>query len=547
MKLIIGKNSSIVKKISKKLNGFEIISHKEIKKQDFKNYDFIFLFSWPKTIDKTYWELLDLIPKKKLVFISTISIFSCFLRPQAYSYPNQKLLIEKFVLNRGSSVLRLGIFHKLWKTFTNEVIPYTSYSSLINSLNGWSDGQSKTINLFELTQNKSHPFSFYNYLYFLHTIIRNKYIRIPLDLFLKKIGSKNYGYTKDSLFFFQNEIQIGYGVLGEALQTKNKYANPLTLVSIKKNILLNQNGFVNTLVGYSYNGLKKFWHGVSISQEKNLTFKKKTKLLISRRKTPKKYFKNHVTNITDCGNKFEVIGDKATFFSKKIYFAAGPFENTKLISSLIDYKGKVNFSDHDLILIGQCNTDELIEKNYLIKKGFFVVNHKLFTNKINFLVDFRPYSKETFNKQKVDFYNDTTQNILFKLLRGLSISRINEAFFNKFGFSFYTKKSSCFVQAVNLNCIEFDLLKNFITREKLPKQIINKTQKIISKSLKSFSILKNPIVMDGQHIIGAKNLLTNSKLKKLIDTNKIYIAGSPTSRVLDFRHHSELLISDMVK
>lgn len=68
MKLIIGLNSSIVKNVSKKLKGFEIISHREIRKKDLNKYDFIFLFSWPRVLNKSYWNLIDLIPKKKISF-----------------------------------------------------------------------------------------------------------------------------------------------------------------------------------------------------------------------------------------------------------------------------------------------------------------------------------------------------------------------------------------------------------------------------------------------------------------------------------------------
>ena len=545
MKLIIGLNSSIVKNVSKKLKGFEIISHREIRKKDLNKYDFIFLFSWPRVLNKSYWNLIDLIPKKKLVFISSIAVFSKFLRSQVYRYPNQKLMIENFVLDRGGSVLRLGIFHKSWESFPNQVIPYTSYVSLISTLNNWVQDKSKIINLFELIDNKHKVKPFINYLYIIHTILKNKYIRVPLDLLIKKLGSKNYGYTKDSLFFFQKSIQIGYGVLGEAMLQKIKYQKPLTLLSDSKDSLLDQNGFTNTLIGYSNNGLKKYWHGVSISSNKNLNFKKKSKIFISRKKCPKNYFINHVNNINDKGNMFEIFGKKAIFFSKSIYFAAGPFENAKLISSLINYRGKLNFSDHSLIFVGHCETDELIKKNYLIRKGLFIINNKLFTNNKDFLLDFRPYSKETFNKKNDDFYNDTTQNILLKLISGLSFSRINEAFFNKFGFSIYTKKSLCFLQVVNSNCIEYDLAGNHISRKKLSNVFFKKIQNIISKSLLTFRANKYPVVMDGQHIVGAKIILTNSRLKKLIASNRVYIAGSPTKRELDFRHHSELLVSDI--
>lgn len=547
MKLIIGKNSLLVNKIKKKLYGFEFISHTEAKTHDFKKYNYIFLFSWPKKIDKDYWNILNLIPKNKLVFISSIAVFSCFLRPQFYQYPNQKLIIEKAILKNGGSILRLGIFHNSWQSFSNEVIPFTSYISLIEALNLWRNRKNKIINLFELIENKNQYLSYLNLFYWLHSKIKNKYIRILIDFLLKKLGSKNYGYTKDCLVFFQKEIQIGYGVLGEYLLNKNKHKNLLTIVSSKKDILLNDNGFKNTILGYNFNGLKKFWHGVSIKSNIDSTFKKKSQIIISRKKIPKNCIIDHVVKIDNEYDKFQIYGESGNYFAKKVYFAAGPIENVRLVSSLINYQGKANFSDHDLILLGQCDTSELIIKKYLIRKLFFVINNKLLTDKFDFFLDFRPLSKNTLRKNTNDFYLDATQNIIFKLIKGFSLTRLNEAFFNKFGFAFYTKKTLCFAQVVNNNCINFDLLNKKITRKNISKEVIKNIIKLSSATLKTFKPLNSPLSIDGQHIIGAEKLLDNPSLKELISNNQIFIAGSPTKRKLDFRHHSSLLIEDISK
>jgi hypothetical protein len=545
MNLIIGKNSLIVKKISKKLINFEFISHRDIKKYDLNKYNFIFLFSWPKNVDKGFRDLLELIPKKKLIFISSIAVFSCFLRPQPYKYPNQKLLIENYVLKNNGSVLRLGIFHKSWSSFNSNVMPYTSYDSLIKLLNSWSMSNSKVINLFDLNENDVTNSIFFNFLYKIHSQINIKFIRVFMDTILKFSGSKNYGYTKDCLFFFEKQIQIGYGVLGENLLRMNQDKVILTIVSGKKNLQLKSNGFRNTLIGYNFNGLKKFWHGVSIKLNKDGTFKKKSKIFISRKRFPKKFTIDHILKINDTHDKFEIIGEKAIFFSKKIYFAAGPVENVKLISSLLNFEGKVNFSDHDLILIGNCDTDELINKNYLLKKWFFIINNKIFTNKSSFMLDFRPFSKETLNKNNSEFYIDTTQNIIYKLIRGFSLSRINEAIFNKFGIAIYRKKTLCFAQILNSDCIELNLSNKKIIKKRVPNEFVKELINLISARLDSFNPLNSSISIDSQHIIGGNKLLYNNKLKNLIRSKRIYIAGSPTKRKLDFRHHSELLISDL--
>ena len=48
MKLIIGKNSRIVKSLNLKKKFFKIISHTELGQVNFKKYTEIYLFSWAK-------------------------------------------------------------------------------------------------------------------------------------------------------------------------------------------------------------------------------------------------------------------------------------------------------------------------------------------------------------------------------------------------------------------------------------------------------------------------------------------------------------------
>ena len=88
MKLIIGKNSFIVRKIEGSLKNFHIISHKDIKSVDLSSYTKIFLFSWDKktTVRKNTLNILN-IPPEKLYFISTTAIYSIDVRSQWNKYP----------------------------------------------------------------------------------------------------------------------------------------------------------------------------------------------------------------------------------------------------------------------------------------------------------------------------------------------------------------------------------------------------------------------------------------------------------------------------
>ena len=114
MKLIIGKNSFIVRKIEGSLKNFHIISHKDIKSVDLSSYTKIFLFSWDKktTVRKNTLNILNTIPPEKLYFISTTAIYSIDVRSQWNKYPIFKKNAEDHVKKINGKIIRFGILKK---------------------------------------------------------------------------------------------------------------------------------------------------------------------------------------------------------------------------------------------------------------------------------------------------------------------------------------------------------------------------------------------------------------------------------------------------
>ena len=103
-KLIIGTNSEIVRKIKAKINNADYISHLDIFKTNLNIYKSIFVFSWSHNSLLDNVKLINQLPLKKVIFISTVSVLSLQKRSQWNSYPNNKKKIEKIVLNNRGSV-----------------------------------------------------------------------------------------------------------------------------------------------------------------------------------------------------------------------------------------------------------------------------------------------------------------------------------------------------------------------------------------------------------------------------------------------------------
>ena len=73
--------------------------------------------------------LIKILPKKKLIFISSIATYACFLRPQWNNYVNDKKYFENNLIKQGAVIARLGIFQNKIRKH-HKVIPYTSFETL---------------------------------------------------------------------------------------------------------------------------------------------------------------------------------------------------------------------------------------------------------------------------------------------------------------------------------------------------------------------------------------------------------------------------------
>jgi hypothetical protein len=254
--------------------------------------------------------------------------------------------------------------------------------------------------------------------------------------------------------------------------------------------------------------------------------------IVKSKKKPKYSLDAHVEKIVDnkiyflsiCKTKNEII----RIYSSRVILAAGILENIRLLNSLVNKKLKVILNDHEWYNLGFIKTDEAISKNFIKKKFFFIFRDKLLVKKIekvDLIIEFRPYSQIQLNNESFKFYSDIKNNIFSKIINNFSFSRINEAFFNKFGFSLFTDQVILSALLNNKNSIT----NNFKSIKK--KRLSKKTLQIIAQKIKlefkSLVILNKNETFDSQHINGGEKILKETKIKNLIKSNKIYIAGFP--------------------
>lgn len=539
--LIIGKNSHIVGEIIDDLKNYDFISHKELYKTDLNAYKKIIVFSWSvESIDENK-KIVDSIESKKLIFISTTAVFSLNRRKQWNNYPNWKKTIEKLVLNKNGKIIRIGVWDKdLGKSMYGS-FPYTSKIKLISMLNNIEKIENIT-NCFEIKRGSLGLVStiFAKSINSLSYIFPNFFIfQAPLELIVKVLGIKSYGYTNDSNFFFHKRIMIGSGCLGSEY-LKFNYVDKV-LVSHKKDERLKNNGFKDSIYGIQKNGLAKYWHGVQTRYAKNGKIIKKVPFFTDRGKRIINKYELHAENINEQECYFEIKGGnkknkQQSFFCKNIVLAAGPFTNSYLLKNYA--QDEIYYDDHESINIGVIDSEEACEKKFLNKKGVLVFNNKLdeiISGKYRMLIEARPYNSFKTNH---NIYADTTKNIIFKLLLRFNFESINEAFFNKFGFGLYTKKTLISLQILVKDTIKFS--DQTFSRKRLTKKDFEDISNVLDSKFYSFSA-KNFKSFDGQHTMGGANFFKNKKLSELVSLNKMKILGSPTRERLDIFHHTEYL------
>lgn len=545
MNLIVGKNSSIINEIQHLLKNYEFCSHSKISRYKSSDFDNVIIFSWSnENIDDNY-KIIEHFKGSNLVFISSTSIFSLMKRKQWNKYPNWKKEIEDYVIKNNGRAIRIGVWDKENIKGTYGYLPYTSNERLTYELNNINEYKGKIIDCFEIVEGELSLFKKYfasslNKLTFLLPTIF--IFQAPIELLLKLLGIKSYGYTNDSNSFFKKTIMIGRGCLGGEFL---KYNNvDLNLVSFKKDITLSKKGFVDTILGFKNNGLAKYWHGVYIKKT-NGNLKKIVPLFVERGTSYKSKTNFHATKLNLNKNFNQVCGVTQAnkdfcYYSKELILAAGPIENTRLLKDY--WNNEVFFDDHELIAIGSISLNCALQSSLVKVFGPFILNGSLLSENVGverFLIDPRP-----FNHMKIEdnIYADTTSNIIKKVFFRFSFDSLNEAFFNKFGIAFKTKRIILTLQIVSSDCIK--LKKDSIERLRIDESRLNQIRSFLSQKFISF-LPSESTSFDGQHIIGGRSVLNNTELSEMLSTNKLKILGSPSSKRLNEFHHTQMLKSEV--
>jgi len=556
--LIIGKNSKLVKEIQNKLDeNFEFISHIEINNINFSNYSRIYLFSWPKNNFEHFFNEIKSIPPHKLIFISTSAVLANQFRNQWNAYPIQKAVFENRLISSGSKIIRIGITNQDHLKYFSGYIPFTSISNIVSIIQNLHNYSDSIIDAFDIRCGTASTLIklISNVLWLISRALPStRLIQSTIQGIAKYTGLKNYGYTADSNYFFHDIIQIGYGALGRCNLPSLNGMDYLIITSKKKDVILNSNGFIKTRIGRSTIGLARLWHGVSLRINKDgKNFKKNVPIFIDRSAPPFfRHVSHHVEKIENHMNHWRIITTNSNakekiFFCNKLVLAAGPLINIDLLQNIT--KKSTSLSDHEISMVGQLSLNDSLRFGLTKRTGPFltpgtIINESTIDG-INFIMEARPYvaQKHSSNQHENSaFYLDSSKNIFSKLLKDFSFSRVNEAFFNKFGLSIPTNTCSIFVQALVSNCIRLQAsdapLIERLYRHRLDSTEWIKIQQKIKEIIPEFRPDHSISSIDAQHILGGKELCNDLLISTLNEQGRLTILGSPTKMALTPKHHT---------
>ena len=523
-KIIIGKNSNIVSALC---GEYTSISHLEISDYDLTCYDEIYLFSWSHKSLSDNLSILSVLPLNRVIFVSTVAVFSLAIKKQWNSYPIWKLHCENLVLDGGGKVVRLGSWESSLNNTYDGFYFSTSKSLLSNYIESENKCQVTNLTFLQSSNFSSNNFirSFVSALHYIHDILPSrKYVRGLVEFLLKVLGSSDYGYTRDAMFFATNIVQVGYGLLGS-----NTAKDSVTLlVSSRSDDLLISDGFRGSRIGYYRTGLAKYWHGVSIFSRNNKYYKS-VPLFPLRPKLPSNTRFFHVSHFVYRDGVFDIFSSddfmlkNLSFKSHKLILCAGAISNSRIISHSSISPETIHLSDHEIGFLGFSSLQDLISLGCIKKMGPFIYGRRvLLLDNIESpaLIDFRPISKRSVSGQNI--YNDKSLNILLKLIRRFNFWDINEAFFNKFGFAFSTRRISVFFQILSNNCISVS--RNNISRKRLSVIHFEEVLKVVSELVPSFERKEYISSEDGIHVVIDHSSLP-SDISYLIASNKLLVAG----------------------
>jgi hypothetical protein len=225
-------------------------------------------------------------------------------------------------------------------------------------------------------------------------------------------------------------------------------------------------------------------------------------------------------------------------FSRNIILAAGPFENIKLIQTIIGEKINIKLSDHEIGLIGNLNFDSACKSNLIRKLGPFILRKEIlsFNDKVHpFILEARPDSAK-----KIDnLYHSGFLGIIFKIIKNFSFKRLNEAFFNKFGIAFKTENIQILVQILNKSCIH--IKNSSFKRKRLANNDFKSIKKNILILLPEIKFVHKVYTIDAHHIMGGREIFKNILIDELIKNKRLKILGIPNIHDVDQFHQTERL------
>lgn len=554
--LIIGKNSKIVKSLEPylKLVDIDYISHEDIESIESAIYSVIFLFSWDFKDIGSNLRMIKCLPIEKIVFISSMAVRSLEIRPQWAAYPNNKKICEDLVISGGGSVLRIGVIENSGLKL-NGMIPVTRFESL-------------AISIRELIKNPSGNKVYECYALEAQTLgfIRRFCIKLVNGFsrkhsqilsiqygayfLLRTLGIDQRSYTSDLVWRYRPLIQIGWGAIGSKYKSKLEVSTNFRSViySWKPNVILQENGFKLTRIGKYGTGLAAFWHGAYIAKIKGKYFKR-VPLFPYRPKLPKSAYAFDVISIDFFDGLFEIYGcdennQKYSLFAPKLILAAGALENIRLLSQWRSCSTVL--SEHEIGRLGSVSLETVkkifdpeIKLGFLFNRQILKFKEDTKSKVLEFYVEVRP-SLKTYPLDQKTFYMQQTKSILFKLLTQFSFRRINEAIYNKFGFSVLVESWDVYVQVLNKDCICFDASYGF-TKKALNIKDIELVKNTLSKRFNKIKFLDKINFVEAQHIHGGADMLNNSLISELMLSGQLTIVGSPSILPLGAFHHTRHL------
>ncbi len=337
-KLIIGKNSQLIKLIINELVNCDFISHNQIDSIQIDSYSEIYLFSWSKSSLIANIRMLRKLKKTNTYFISSVAAIGSYFSNFKFTYPKNKYYCERYCLKNGISVIRIGSITETTQHINH--IGITSLKVLINFINKDKSNTKNIYNLFEVSNIKRNflekiIFSFY---LSLNSII-SKFpkIFIIFSTIFKLFKVKIYGYSLISNRYMFNKLQIGFGCIGSSIY---RIHDPnLIAYSGKNDYALFKNGFNGLIIGKSKIGAAKYWHGVwsKTSSHCSKLRHKYVPLVVSRRNPP--LFKSIRFNIDLLKRDlftWELVDYSKSYsiFTNKVILCAGVIENLKLLSNI---------------------------------------------------------------------------------------------------------------------------------------------------------------------------------------------------------------------